>query len=357
MNKGAYLELSLQHAHGSNPDETRTLLQNTLAGDHDGLHIRVLHVSVDNADPTIGHAVLYVEGEQEPAEDFEQLATATIQRLWQGGQPPALGAVAPAAPRPQLASVGKWEGYDTGEDVLNAANTLVADAAAALAALPSHRSCLAPVTGAATPAGNVTPLQPIADPPTPTNGDFDGCPADGDSASEAVQNGLKNRIDVGTWQPTTVAAILGLPVPDGLPAHRGEWSADQQAAIAQFEGSPLQVVGFLAGARAEGPESCNCHSTTDVDFHLWLVDASGTGRESSVVAEITPRIRADHPGWDIEQICGLVNNQTQVRISGWLMMDPIHADQVGQTRGTLWEIHPILAVEVAQDGNWVAFDG
>jgi hypothetical protein len=94
-----------------------------------------------------------------------------------------------------------------------------------------------------------------------------------------------------------------------------------------------------------------------VDYHLWLVDVSGTGRDASVVVEVTPRIRADHPNWDIDRICTLlVTPQAQVRISGWLMMDPIHADQVGKSRGTLWEIHPIMAIEAQQGGAWVALD-
>jgi hypothetical protein len=32
---------------------------------------------------------------------------------------------------------------------------------------------------------------------------------------------------------------------------------------------------------------------------------------------------------------------TEVRIRGWLMLDQEHPEQIGKTRGTLWEIHPI----------------
>jgi hypothetical protein len=41
-----------------------------------------------------------------------------------------------------------------------------------------------------------------------------------------------------------------------------------------------------------------------------------------------------------------------VRISGWLMMDPEHPDQIGNTRGTIWEIHPIMQIEVQESGGF-----
>ena len=72
---------------------------------------------------------------------------------------------------------------------------------------------------------------------------------------------------------------------------------------------------------------------------------------------MTPRVRAAHPGWSIDRICNLlVMPQVQVRVSGWLMMDPNHADQIGQSRGTTWEIHPILAIEARRNNAWVPLD-
>jgi hypothetical protein len=38
------------------------------------------------------------------------------------------------------------------------------------------------------------------------------------------------------------------------------------------------------------------------------------------------------------------------------MLDPEHPDQVGKTRGTIWEIHPVMKIEVEQDGKWVMLD-
>jgi hypothetical protein len=48
-----------------------------------------------------------------------------------------------------------------------------------------------------------------------------------------------------------------------------------------------------------------------------------------------------------------------VRISGWLMYDGQHPEQLPPgtpsqppTRATLWEIHPIMKVEFKQNGVW-----
>jgi hypothetical protein len=35
------------------------------------------------------------------------------------------------------------------------------------------------------------------------------------------------------------------------------------------------------------------------------------------------------------------------------MLDPEHPEQLGKTRGTLWEIHPIMKMEVERGGRWV----
>ena len=41
---------------------------------------------------------------------------------------------------------------------------------------------------------------------------------------------------------------------------------------------------------------------------------------------------------------------------GWSMLDQEHPEQLNQTRGTLWEIHPIMQIEVQQNGSWVPLD-
>ena len=73
----------------------------------------------------------------------------------------------------------------------------------------------------------------------------------------------------------------------------------------------------------------------------------------SIVVETTPVIRARHPEWKLGEIHRLVRDSTPVRVSGWLLFDPDHPDQLGKTRGTLWEIHPVMRIELQRDGRWV----
>jgi hypothetical protein len=52
----------------------------------------------------------------------------------------------------------------------------------------------------------------------------------------------------------------------------------------------------------------------------------------------------------ISRFSTLVNANKQVRISGWLMYDFQHVPEIGTERATVWEVHPITRIEVA-DGN------
>ena len=91
----------------------------------------------------------------------------------------------------------------------------------------------------------------------------------------------------------------------------------------------------------------------DFDFHTWLAAQPGDDRATrSVVIEFTPRVRAQHLTWTLEVLQGLARQKTRVRASGWTMLDPEHPDEVGKSRGTIWEIHPVMQVETQQGGNW-----
>jgi hypothetical protein len=192
--------------------------------------------------------------------------------------------------------------------------------------------------------------------PVPPQNNYQGCPAVGDGGDPQL-NIRKNRTDAAPWYPVSIASLLQLPWPaDAVRSDRQRWSADVTAGVARYEGLPIQVEGWLAGAKKQGPESCNCHSADDVDNHLWIVDSPNKDRAQSVVVEITPRLRAEHPGWAFSHISPLVDGVTKVRISGWLLLDQEHPDQVGKTRGTIWEIHPIVAFDVRRNNDWVALD-
>ena len=46
-----------------------------------------------------------------------------------------------------------------------------------------------------------------------------------------------------------------------------------------------------------------------------------------------------------------------VRVGGWLFLDPEHPDQIGRTRVTIWEVHPVVTWDVQTPaGDWVPLD-
>ncbi len=191
--------------------------------------------------------------------------------------------------------------------------------------------------------------------PRPVVGTWRGCGPEGDGGDPAL-NRLKNRVDEGRYQPITLTRLLALPWPRGIERQdRDRWSSADAAAVARDEGAPVFAEAYLYGAKLEGSEGTNCHSPDPEarDFHLWLTESAGTGRENSVVVEMSPRVRDGKPGWTVANLAQIARDGRRVRVSGWLMLDPEHPEQLGNTRGTLWEIHPITRFEVEERGRWI----
>ena len=213
------------------------------------------------------------------------------------------------------------------------------------------------------PAGAVATGVPGALPdvpnkPKPVEISYQGCPGEGDGG-DPVLNRLKNRVDEGTYLPVQFDAVVTLKWPPDTERKRHDsWSARDQADVGRFEGIPLAVEGYLEGAKEEGPESPNCHGADleQHDFHIWLTRTAGEDRTKSIVVETTPRVRPKHPGWRVDVLQRVAQQRARVRVSGWLMYDPEHPEQLNQTRGTLWEVHPITQIEVQQQGRWVTLD-
>lgn len=172
----------------------------------------------------------------------------------------------------------------------------------------------------------------------------------------------KNRVDqAAAYQAVPAEAILALPW-QGLATKRFGWSAADNAKVATYEGVPVALEGYLGGAKEEGKEATNCELDTHPwhDWHVWVVATPDLGtagdRRQAIVVEVTPRVRAGHPGWSLDSLMSFHQHGTRVRISGWLMLDPDHPDQVGNTRGTTWEIHPVTKIEFSGGGAWQDLD-
>jgi hypothetical protein len=194
--------------------------------------------------------------------------------------------------------------------------------------------------------------------PEPVTTTFEGCPPQGDGGDPEL-NRLKNRTDEGNYQMLQFDAVEQLDWPRSIERRdRANWSATDTELVKRSEGAPVAVEGYLADAKESGPESCNCHGADHRfrDWHIWLTKSSGEDRTRSIVVETTPRVREKHPAWTLKALRKISKAMQRVRISGWLFLDPEHPDQVGKTRGTIWEIHPVMKIEVQQQGRWVSLD-
>ena len=188
----------------------------------------------------------------------------------------------------------------------------------------------------------------------PVGPGFRGCPVDGDGGDREL-NQLKNRVDSATWVARSFSSVLKLSWPRGtVKRARAEWRAIDSITVAQNEGLPVAVEGYFAAVKQEGPEATNCHGADAAfrDWHLWLSATPGKDRRASIVVETTPVIRAQHPEWTLTAARRLVRDSAVVRVSGWLLLDQEHPEQLGKTRGTLWEIHPVMRIEVLIGGRW-----
>jgi uncharacterized protein YgiM (DUF1202 family) len=126
----------------------------------------------------------------------------------------------------------------------------------------------------------------------------------------------------------------------------------------QYEGAPVTVEGYLSSqvkqeTSAPG-ESTNCNllQPDEVDWHIYLTAVPNQPIKNAVIIETTPRTRPLHH-WQKSVLDNLVNKSTKVRISGWLMYDFQHAGEIGVHRASVWEVHPITKIEVANgSGGW-----
>jgi hypothetical protein len=205
--------------------------------------------------------------------------------------------------------------------------------------------------------------------PNPVDEVFEGsegpCSGTGDGGDTAT-NARKNRTDpLPEVHDVAWGDITSLAYPDAPPS-RANWTAAQLAEIKPFEGVAVRTTGFLTHKTnvedTGSGESTNCHfhADDDVDWHIYLQENPTDTMETAVIVETTPRIRKLHH-WDPTVLDKWVSSSKPIRVTGFLMLDPEHRNQVGKFRGTVWEIHPITNIEVCNssscgDSDWVPLD-
>lgn len=166
---------------------------------------------------------------------------------------------------------------------------------------------------------------------------------------KAGLNILKNRrAEPAITRPVSVADILAYP------------DRDDPGLVAS---DAVLLRGQLLQAVHEGAESPNCGPEKDYHIFIGAIDAAHpqgahltkaqvrSRKKQAVVVELTPNIQARHPAWGkaLQSLAG-----RNVCIIGWLLYDYEHHAQVGRTRGTLWEVHPVTGIALLQpDGTCV----
>jgi hypothetical protein len=204
----------------------------------------------------------------------------------------------------------------------------------------------APVTG-------TLPALPSS-PPAATH-----CPPEG-KGGDALQNIQKNRIqEPETFLDWDVPKMLQLTRDYGFrkkQRRRANWTPEARAEIEARENTAVALTGYIVGYKAGPAEAANCNASDAHDMHVQIFSSPFNPKENmggrSVIVEITPRFRAAHPSWNVKALEKLRDERTPVRVRGWLMYDPEHPGTLDKLRATLWEIHPVLAIEVRRGEKW-----
>lgn len=200
-----------------------------------------------------------------------------------------------------------------------------------------------------------------------TMSDGNSCGPRGTAGTDWRTHRRKNRNDAPAvsfavrWQ-----ALSDLPLLLAQAKPRSGWLAADSVAVAEFEGIPLTVTGFIAKISNQkgNREATNCNATgeANTDWHMALVRTPTAPESTAVVVEPTPRFKRRHPNWTEAELAPWVGAARDavdsVRITGYLFYDPSHRNHLGRFRRTLWELHPITRIEVFDHalGVWVDLD-
>jgi hypothetical protein len=186
--------------------------------------------------------------------------------------------------------------------------------------------------------------------------DFHGIPPEG-TGGDPELNKEKNRwfapAEFSGW---SVSQIISLPH-DALDImgkeKRSRWSSSAIEQAAANENHGVQVIGYIAHAKESGAEACNGKSDTYHDYHIWITESPGEDKSQGIIVEAIPYWKEQFPAWKLETFEKLASENAKVRVTGWLLWDEEHGDEVGKSRGSLWEVHPFTKFEIFSGGRWV----
>ncbi len=188
--------------------------------------------------------------------------------------------------------------------------------------------------------------------PGPKDVDPDQCPLSGTAKSipNKALNILKNRQPAP--RPDQIDQTVTLEKMLAPGDDRGRFD----------EHTGATIVGWVVKVEQGGhPETANCGSMSlfYTDTHITVGLTPNATEKETLVVEVTPRWRkamaAKGVDWRTEALQSTLTGK-QVKFTGWLMFD---VDHIGESvniapgnpndwRKTIWEIHPITAMEVVQ---------
>jgi hypothetical protein len=213
------------------------------------------------------------------------------------------------------------------------------------------------------------------------------------SANSQLQNSVKNNfcaINQNLLPETYTPAMLAdLQRQTTIPSGQGHEPADRQPLKQLGEGKVIRMKAYLIEAHHAdlgSGESVNCGDKTEEgnDVHIAFGSAADTQECDSVTAEISPHYRP--ASWNEIGHYETYNNATRkytvdpqmaarlqahpYRVTGQLFFDASHTacpcgKNCAPVRVSVWEIHPVYAIEVCRagtacqesnDGDWLSFD-
>ena len=211
-------------------------------------------------------------------------------------------------------------------------------------------------------------------------------------ANSKLQNTLKNNFCAGsgkTPETFTPQMLIDLQSKTTISSGAGKEPSDRQPLQNLGEGKLVRMKAFLVEAHHANlgtGESVNCNGGSEVqnDIHMALGATASTKECGTVTAEIIPHYRP--ASWNeighFERFNATTKKYTPdpvmvsrlqahpYRITGQLFFDASHiVCPCGTTctpaRSSLWEIHPVYAIEVCKagaacdentDADWLPFD-
>ena len=207
----------------------------------------------------------------------------------------------------------------------------------------------------AQPVGDL-PAMPVKPVPDPLG--FNGCPPEGKGGDPEL-NILMNRVDKANYVPVSFDSITALTWPKNVEMQpMASWSPANRLFISQYLGIPVVVEGYIVNLREGGVDPANCNTSDALNpyWRIYLANNPRDNRAQSILAISTPQARYGH-SWSTDFIRDfLIAGRWRVRISGWLYFNPDHPQDVGRTRATLWEISPVMQIEVFENGHWNQLD-